>query len=321
MKPCSKSTTRGPVTTILGLVLLIIGSAAVCPEASAQPSNQSAISAFVGFLNGQDVVVHGTLVSADSVRRAPPGGCGSVQETPVDGVDVHIRVSSVDVGVAEDSVLVITVLGRRGPYPATQLVAGTTVIGWGRRSCVDGWRLWGGITIITSWGRMLPARDQLSFLTENGFSGRVPITGSDLTAMLSSTVATTSAAAFTGGSGVALVRLNAMTSEPGPLEFSYSCDSLGWLFPTSGPFPTSLHFIRDPDCSPTFGPGDTLLVPISGTQATSAFDFDHVCPRGWRVKEGYVVGFGVPLEFVQFALTSGTNGLRVNSILERGGGQ
>jgi hypothetical protein len=182
--------------------------------------------------------------------------------------------------VAPDSIIVVRVLGFPTKFPP-----GTRVLAFGNHVCVDGGRFWGDAIRWSDFSDTLAKRSN-----ESGFS------------------------AFEQAAGIALVRLKTYTKID-RMRFSYTCDSLGWVTPTTARVPSTILFSRPSiDCRPDTGPGVTLVLPIPPGFASDTLEVTG-CTNGWRLEDGIVAGFGVPPAELERALAREGGTFRVRSRL------
>lgn len=270
---------------------------------------------FAEFLVARDLVVEGRLLSAEGLTRKPLGGCGVTGLGPYKALDVRIAVDRVRFGTADDSTLVISMLGP--PRFATGLlVPGAQVIAWAFRDCNDGWRLWGRMCVVTSTGRVIgPFGDQQAIRLE-GQSRAEPIRYSALdSALTAPQLVRHSTTAFEGAANVALLRLT-RTVRRGEAGFTYECDSLGWALAGGDRVPRFIDFPRVPGCYPEIFPGDSLLVPLPVQFEGDRLVLD-MCPRALKLQDQFAVGFGVPMTFLNYVLKAEPNGLRVRPYIAK----
>lgn len=270
---------------------------------------------FADFLLGSDLVCKGSFVSQQLVTRVPSGGCGNPGGVEMHAWDYRVTVEDVLSGVAEDSVLVVSSL-RGLEFPMGALQPGAKVIVYANRVCEDGWRLWGGMVIVTASGYIVPptAFGKSTYLRGSG--GSSPISEMALMGAMSSREGQMSSASFAGASGVALVRLGEVSVDNQTQHYTYQCDSLGWIIPGQARVPGSIRFAIIPGCKPYLAPGDTLLVPVPAGGASENMNVE-TCPRGWVVHFGFLSGLATPIGFLDYALRSGPNGVTVNKFLVR----
>jgi len=235
----------------------------------------------IGFLLARHLVVDGVVDSSWKDSRQFPSS------SQLNVTVYRIRVSRALFGTAPDSTIEIT---SQGPDPQVQ--TGFRVIGYGDRIPEDGFRLWGGF-IVVAWGSWPVVHEMFDSLRtrsiESGFT------------------------ALHRANGIAIVRLKA-SSHDATDRVSYTCDSLGWVFPTSANVPRTLDFAFLPDCTAYPILGDTLIVPVERGSATSSLTFE-TCQLPWMIKNGFLLGFGVPLTEVDRAIEHDHETLRVRPFL------
>lgn len=271
---------------------------------------------FAEFLAARDLVVDGVVVGVDQVRRTPLGTCGTTGLGPYRATDLRISVTRVWHGTADDSTLLITVLGRP-VFSSGPVVPGTKVLAWAFRDCNDGWRLWGQFCVVTEGGKILgPAGSDQSAYALVGRDESEPTSYTELDSALSLRPGLrASQALFDGTSAVAILRL-VQTVRRGVEGFTYECDSVGWALGTGARVPRFIDFPRVPDCFPEIFPGDSLVVPLPSSFNGDRLSIDG-CPRAFQIKKDFAVGFGVPVSFLNYALRSDAGQLRVRAFIAK----
>ena len=269
---------------------------------------------FAEFLTGRDLVVEGTLSAVDTVVRTPLGGCGSSGFPARAGQDYTIQISRVIYGTAEDSSIIISDLVR-DVFPPGVLVPGARVIGWGFRNCIDGWRLWGNVAVVTAGGHLVGHIWSEEGLWVKGQPKGQPIAFSTLDAMLVAKASNHGANFYHGKKAVALVRLTDIVVQPTG-GVSYTCDSLGWIMGSATRVPQYLDFPQMPFCYYGAHRGDSLTVPVPEVFVGDRLSVG-ACPKALQVKNGYAPGFGVPLEYLPWAIEQQETGLAVRPFLEQ----
>jgi hypothetical protein len=250
---------------------------------------------FADFLCHTDLVVTGTVTGFARIVAGGRNTCTGDSTAPFGARQAHVKVDSVLLGSLGDTTIWISGLSND-----SNDVVGKRVVAWANRICESSWNLWGGLTPVredeTVWnpkqGALIPLDSLLSAVDRCG----------DRTGLR----------AFEGTDGVATVRLRRHILGLSPGRFSYECDSVGWILPTEARVPRRIDWIIPPECSPYFGPGDTILVPIeSGSRGQDALT--HSCPRAWVVEHGFARGFGLPLSEVSRAFRRDETGIHVRS--------
>lgn len=302
----------------IGLVFLVVGlqctweSADASGDATTIPPAQD----FADFLAARDLVVEGTLISADELSRQRLETCGVTGMGLFAVTDIHVAVTRVWHGVADDSTLLVTVLGRPA-FTSGPLAPGTRVLVWAYRDCHDGWRLWGRFCVITASGVILGqlGSDPSMFSLRNR-DPLVPTTYAALdSAMGSGATAMSSTALFEGTSGVALLRLTGVTRR-GAEGFTYECDSLGWVTGSATRAPRFVEFPLIPDCFTNIFVGDSLIVPVPSTFAGERLAIQG-CPSAFEVRKNFAVGLGVPVPFLDYALRNEQGTLHVRPFVAK----
>lgn len=298
----------------LWLVMLLGVAAGVAHgQVRGQPPTVPPARDFAEFLMAQDLVVEGRLLSADAVTRKPIEGCGVTGLGPYRSLDLRIAVDRVRFGTADDSVLVISTLGRPR-FRSGLLSPGARVIAWAFRDCDDGWRLWGRLCILTATGHVVGELGQEQFIRLEGQPGPLRYGALD-SAIVDREGARHSSLVFEGASRVALLRLT-RTVRNGDIGFTYECDSVAWALGTGDRVPRSIDFPRLPECYPEIFPGDSLLVPLPAGFQGDRLVLDR-CPRSMRVKNRFAVALGVPLEFLNYALRVEPSGVHVRAYITK----
>ena len=271
---------------------------------------------FVDALESRHLIVDGILLSATDVRRVQSGGCGYSESAALPGVDYRIAVTRTLLGTADDTVVVITSLG--GPrFPRASLHIGARVIGYANRLCEDGWRLWGGVIVVTEGGYLVGSSSD-GDLSLPGSAKGTPVSLEQFTSAFEERLEHAGATSFNSASSVLLVRLGAFTDVPGEPYYSYACDSLGWAVPGITSAPRQIRFLKNSECFPHIGTGDTLLVPLHPEFAGQVLT-TPACPGAWKISGGIAIGFGVPLGLLHYALEQSEAGIVVRPVIERPG--
>jgi hypothetical protein len=120
---------------------------------------------------------------------------------------------------------------------------------------------------------------------------------------------------FDRAGNVALLRL-VRTTRRGLQGLTYECDSVAWAMGEGSATPRYIDFPRVPDCFPDIFPGDSLLVPLPAGFTGNRLSIDG-CPRSFAVHKGLAIGFGVPVNFLGYALRRDTQGLRVRPFIAK----
>lgn len=239
---------------------------------------------FIGFLLARNLVVEGELISSTMVVSHPAGS------SPLHTTECRVRVIQSVFGTAEDTTISLVSLGQVFAKP------GARVIGFANRLQESEFRLWGGVAEIKEvpnhpWSVDETIFDSLATRSsESGFT------------------------AFNGADGVAMIRLRAW-SKDATGRYSYSCDSLGWVIPTSARVPNTIDFAISGECSPFTAPGDTLLIPLVRGVTDTALTA-RGCLGSWKVTNGFLPGFGVPLAEFDLAIDHTDGRLSVRPILK-----
>lgn len=236
----------------------------------------------VGLIASRDLAVEGTVLAIDRENYQPTGGCDPRRsQTPLLSVRYRIAVSRTILGTAEESVVVVRVLGY-----GERINPGSRVFAWADRLCIDGGHLWGTVAPTSYLVDKVIARS-----AESGF------------------------AAFERASGIAIVRLGSYTKIDS-LRFSYTCDSLGWAIATDARVPKTIVFVRPTkSCIPDTGPGAELIVPIPNGFASDTLTAEG-CTFPWKIQDGVVTGFGVPPGQLDRALARKGESFTVRPILK-----
>jgi hypothetical protein len=271
---------------------------------------------FAEFLAARDLVVEGTVISAEQVRRALLETCGTTGLGPYPATDVRIAITRVWHGTAEDAEVLISVLGHP-VFASGEVAPGTRVLAWAFRDCNDGWRLWGQFCVVTSGGRIIgPAGSERGAYALAGRGDVEPTLYADLDSALTQRPGLRpSHALFEGAASVALLKL-VRTTRRGADGFTYECDSLGWALGEGTSVPRYIDFPRVADCLPAIFPGDSLVVPLPTAFTGARLTIDG-CPRAFLIRKNYAVGFGVPLPFLDYALRRDAGLLRVRPFIAK----
>ncbi|MBI2985105.1 MAG: hypothetical protein HYY50_05810 [Candidatus Kerfeldbacteria bacterium] len=241
-----------------------------------------------------DLVVTGTVLTAVEKPRGYAGGCGYGTDLSVLPVtDIDIRVGRVIFGVAEDSVVNVTILDQGFGY-----LIGKEVVVWAHRTCQDAMRLRGWMGVIESDGLIGHGNGRPVFKVRSGrWEPRMPssrLESPSLTGRQHST------GLFNGVGGIAMARV--VTVEPWSEHGSvYHVQGLGWLVGNGEVIPTDISFPREALCYPHINAGDSLLVPVrlNGRDARLTLP---ACPTALRVRDGFAPGLGVPIANLDRAL-------------------
>jgi hypothetical protein len=235
----------------------------------------------VGTIVSRDLAVEGVVLAIDRENYQPTGVCDPPRsQAPLLSVRYRIAVNRTILGTAEEPVLVVRVMGY-----GERIAVRSRVIAWADRVCIDGGRLWGGVT---------PASDLVdSVVARSGESG-FP--------------------AFGRAAGIAIVRLESYIPIDS-LHFAYTCDSLGWAIPTDARVPSKIVFSRPTlSCLPDTGPGVMLIVPIPKGFASETLKAEG-CTSAWKIVDGVVTGFGVPPAQLDRALARKGDSFTVRPVL------
>jgi hypothetical protein len=269
---------------------------------------------FSDFLVGQALVVEGTVLFVDDVQRTTVGGCGVTPRIEGRGWDVALRISQVRFGTAEDTVVVISTL-TRWSYPRGVLHPGAHVLAWAYHNCRDGWRLWGGLAVVTPSGYLVGHDGSNELLWLRGVPKGEPIPYAVLNSAIDTKSYQNACESFSGKSGAGLVRVtNAARTNGG--GYTFDCDSLGWMLGNGGPLPLVLDVPPQPSCFSDIQVGDSLVIPIPTSFTGGRLEI-NACPYSFQVKDGYVRGLGVPLKFLSYALKLDQHGIVVKSFVAK----
>lgn len=269
---------------------------------------------FGEYLSRMDLVVEGTVTAVDTVFRTRLGGCGVTGLGPTKSWDIHIRVSRVVLGTAEDSSVVLTTLGR-SQFPGPGLRPGVRVIGWAHRNCSDGWRLWGNVVLVSSSGLLIPDHHNAGSIRLQGQPRTRPIRFTALDSSLAEKVEMSSVRAFEGAASVALLRVTALTPGAGS-TYSLACDSLGVLMGLAGRVPRYVDMDPLEGCTRAVGVGDSIVVALPTGFSAERLNW-RGCSSSLLVKERFVAGFGVPLDFLNYAIRRDGDQLQVRPFIAR----
>lgn len=262
---------------------------------------------FEEFLAGMEFVAHGTLLGYEELFRSTLGGCGDTVQARFPCTDYRVRVTSVLAGVAEDTIIVVSSTGR--PRSNRGLLnPGTSVLVWGVRSCSDSWRLWGGVAGINDRNYLFPITTSSRALVTTGESTARPSSYTRLEEKWVQMGARVGTNVLKGAPGVALVRLDAVQSDPN----AFSCTFVRWIIDGDCTPPTSVVFNPGPDCLKEVVPGDSVAIPVSCSGATQTVT---ACPRALRVDHEFMPGLSVPVEFASYALRTDEHGVQVKQFV------
>lgn len=275
------------------IALLLLGGGVAAPYWN---------DSFAGFLAAHDAVFEATVVRYDSLTRSVLGSDRAV--------DVTVRVSKVLTGIVEDSILVVSSLGGPKTWDVTSDIRpGARILVWADRVEQDAWRLWGLWTRLTPEGQVvLP----LDFQPTHEFRVAT-ITKADLVASLVERQPI--GEVFRTASALGIARVGKITGDMYDAGVRIPCDSLGWAMGSASHLPDTLT-CRGLECLANFGRGDTILVPVpagftGGTYALPA------CPRGLRIKRGFVTSLAVPVEDLDRTLERRDEGFVIKSAILR----
>lgn len=269
---------------------------------------------FAEYLSSYDLVLDGTVTAVDTVQRARLGGCGMSVPSVTKSWDIHVRVSRVIQGTAEDSSVVLTTLGR-SQFPGLGLRPGVRVIAWGFRNCTDGWRLWGNVVIVTSKGQLVPDHNNAAAVRLDGGASSVPVRVTALDSALDAKAQLSSIRSFDGRAAVGLLRVTAIV--PGDNgAYAIACDSVSLLVGVSERVPRYVDIMVRPPCTRDIEVGDSLIVAIPSGYSGERLTW-HGCTGSLLVKNRFVRGFGVPIEFMSYAVRVQQDGVRVRPFISR----
>jgi hypothetical protein len=291
---------------MVALLFVLVGIAWRPPVA--RPSGEGGDLADI--LMTRDLVIEGTVVEAVEHRRSMAGGCTVSQPLgPYMVLDVRIDVSRVVAGLADDSTVVISMLG--GPqYVTGPLVSGTQVVAWADRACDDGWRLWGSACVLISGRVVVPGMAEVTIdgVLGSDFSYEV------LVRALGARRTMAPASPYDGAAAVGLVQVAGIT-RAGKVA-RYSCDSLGWVVGGAARLPTTLVWRNTNLCTPGARVGDSLLVPIRENRDGSKQTLTS-CPRGLLIRNGFLESLGVPIGSLHSAVYFEDARLRLRAFVAR----
>ncbi len=269
---------------------------------------------FAEYLSQWDLVVEGTVTGVDTIFRERLGGCGQTGLGATRSWDIHIRVSRVVLGTAEDSSIVLTTL-MRNQFPGPGLRVGAKAIAWTYRNCGDGWRLRGNLVLVSPSGHLIPDRDNVGALRLEGYADKGSVRHSALDSSLAANAGLSSVRAFEGAGSVALLRVTAMTQGVGR-TYSLACDSVAVLLGTAVRVPRFVDMNPLEGCTRAVGVGDSLIVSLPNSFAAERLGW-RGCSHSLLVKERFSVGFGVPLQFLKYAIRQQNGALHVRPFIAR----
>jgi len=279
-----------------------------CPS----PAQQDPIDRdFAEFLLGMDVVVDGTLVSADFVTHHAIGGCG-METSPTPATEMRVRVSSVVFGSADDSTIVVSTLGH-SQFPNSALRPGAHVIAWGGRECTDSWRLWGNAVVVAASGDIGGDYNSERLFLRDQPRDR-PMQYSALIASLATMRSRHSSHIYAGMQAVAVVRVREI-QRISRGHFAYLCDSLGWVMGAGQSTPHRIVVNEGNLVCEWARVGDSLLMPVAKVPTDPMIL--PGCSAALLIKDGFAPGLGVPLTLLPHALKIGTAGLEVRPVISR----
>lgn len=290
---------------------VLVATTGIAREARGEDKGFPPVRDFVDFLAARDLVVQATVVEAKPMHRTMLGTCGMPKLGPYAGLELTLHIERVWQGVAQDTIVQMSVLGN-SILGYGRVQRGTRVLAWGVRECDDGWRLWGQFCTVAVDGRLMDPRGDESYLRIEGLVDRQRLR----LASVDSAYAARSGArlgldVYSGAAYVAVARLARILSR-GESGYSVEVDSLGWVFGRGTYVPRQLDFAAIRDCSGFVGVGDTLIVPVSGTEPRTRVAF-ATCAGNLEVRRGFVVRLGVPLDSIGSALRRDKDGIRVRA--------
>lgn len=272
------------------MALWTVGITTVAAQSFSPPAPQS----FADLLGsgGNDLVVTGTVVTAEETVRGFADGCGYENLSHVPVTEIGLRVGRIVYGVAEDSILHITILDQN-----YGLLPGREVVVWAHRSCPDAWRLRGYMGVIEgneiTHGSGRPIwRNSEGQVRRVAFTSIIP-TGHDRGQVHSTEL-------YNGVESVALVKVQSIDSWSAN-GATYHVQFVNWLIGHGSSTPTRINFPRLARCFPGVTRGDTLLVPLKAGFSDSTLVLS-VCPSALRTKNGFAPGLGVQVTAVDRAL-------------------
>lgn len=275
------------VLAVLSLLVLISTASAQRIEPAAPQSLGELVAS-----GSNDLVVTGTVVSAVDSVRGFAGGCGFANLSAQNVTEIDLRVESVIYGVAEDSLIHVTIIDQNfGELPGKQVLV------WAYRSCPDAWRLRGYMGVIED-GMITHGNNRPIFRYPDGQHARVPL---ESVVNPSPAKQAHSSSVYNQVERIALVRVASIDSWSSA-GGAYHVDGLRWLA-GSGTMPKLITFPCLPRCYPSIVQGDTLVVPVRVSDTDSTLTL-NVCPSVLRTKNGFAPGLGVTVTAVDQVLMS-----------------
>ena len=265
---------------------------------------------FAEFLLERELVLRGRVQDLDTLNRSYVGTpCSAGGLGPYRTIDLTLSVDDVLVGVADDSLLVVSSVGWPD-FPTDVLANGSSVLAWAYRECRDSWRLWGGWVVVRSDGLIIGRSDSPQPTLASGQAANLSY--GSLAAALATHVGRSSFSAFDGAEGAWIATVTGVSAEPESRTAAISVDPLERAMGETGSCPSELLVPDRASCSRVV-PGDTLLLP---TTSASQLVLDR-CPTAFVVHSGFCRGLGVPLQFVSYALKDESGLLRLRKVVGR----
>jgi hypothetical protein len=290
---------RGSVVLMALVTVMLAAASAEAVQSPPQPAD------FGEWLLARDLVVVCTVDSARRANRTPRG-----DKFPVPGVELALRVESVWLGTAEDSVLEVFVMG---PTDSSSIPRkGSRLLAWPFRYPDDGWRLWAFFADVSSRGEVLLRGGEYGVTKPTS-----PLFLEGLHMMTRGRSFAHSTTNVEGRRALALGRLTKIVERPEG-GYTYVCDSLDFVVGSAPRFPRYVDFPLTPDCWPGIFPGDSLIVPVPDGFTSTRVTL-RACPNALAVKREFLPGFGVLLSQLRRALSEDNDGLHVRPFLQPDG--
>ena len=257
-------------------------------------------SDFADFLLARPILVEGIFMRADTVSRTMVGGCQFPSPSglgPYESLELHIRVTRVLQGSLNDSMIVVTTLGRPQFMPG-EIQVGSRVLAWAFREAADGWQLWGRMAAVSSNGEVIGSLQDRGRMFLRGRASEKHFQFVALDSTLAARLHLKGEAVFDGAKGVAWVRLNGGESL-GNERVAFTIDSLGIAMGHSLDVPKRVVISTGVRACEFPMLGDTILVPLH--EGASDFEFAG-CPHALMTDCGFVSTLGVTIANLDRAL-------------------
>ena len=293
--------------SLLQVCLIALALKATPATATAGPVQPH--RSIVPVLSTSHVVARGVVLGAGRSQRRYIAACGGDTLQDAHAFDTTLRLTGVLLGTLDDSIVVISTVGR--PFPTTSI--GAEVLFWGLRLCQDSWRLWGWYCGLDDSGALvIPPGDPDDFYRLEGQLETASLATVD--SALQASASASIGPALTNAVALQLCRVTAVHYGEDRAVL-YTVDTLRTFVGAVSRRVTSVRIVWPPsECAFYVSPGDSLLVPVRLSDSDDVINIDG-CISALLVRNGYVPSYGVPLEFLHAAVLQEGGVIRRRRIL------